>query len=137
MKKAICAGTIVMLMAASSLPLLAKGHEVRLEARLVAPLFAGDISGKVEFRNRIREGRRQFTVEMEGMSPGAKFDVMVAGQVVGTVEVDGFGIGELHYDDNFEPKLDDPATQFPPNFPNLDGGEHVVVGPLSGNLQPR
>lgn len=61
---------------------------------------------------------------------------MVAGANVGTIVIDDFGVGNQAFDDNFE-LGDDPATQFPANFPALDGGEPVVVGPLSGTLQTK
>lgn len=113
---------------------LAGISETRFEARLAAPAAAGDISGKVQYRER---GRRQFSVQVEGLQPGDRYDVMISGAVVGTITIDPFGIGDLNYDSNFEPGFDDPATQFPPNFPALDGGEMVVVGPLSGTLQSK
>lgn len=114
---------------------LSKGAEIRLEAELSAPAAAGDVSGKAAYRNRLDKGRRQFSIQVEGFEPGTMYDVMVAGQIVGKIVIDNFGQGDLNYDDNFEFGLDDPGTQFPPNFPGLDGGETVEVGPLSGNLQ--
>ncbi len=112
----------------------AKTPEIRLEAKLVAPASAGDISGQAQYRDR---GRRQFSVQVEGLQPGDQFDVMISGAVVGTITIDNFGFGDLNYDDNFQPGKDDPATIFPSNFPALDGGELVVVGQLSGTLQNR
>ncbi len=125
--------TLTVLSFAFSLALAGRA-ETRFEARLTAPASAGDISGKVQYRER---GRRQFSVQVEGLQPGDRYDVMVSGSVVGTVTIDAFGFGDLNYDSNFEAGLDDPATQFPPNFPALDGGETVTVGPLSGTLQSK
>ena len=114
----------------------AGGNELRLEARIEADTSAGDISGKVKFRQRFDQGsRRQFSAQIEGFEPGSMYDVMIAGSVVGKIVVDDTGVGDLNYDDNFEPGLDDPASQFPSNFPGLDGGESVEIGPLSGTLQ--
>ncbi|HSF96164.1 MAG TPA: hypothetical protein VLA52_14155 [Thermohalobaculum sp.] len=110
------------------------GGELRLRAELSAA--AGDISGQADFRNRTNKNRRQWSVQVEGLTPGDLYDVVVSGETVGTIVIDGFGIGDQNFDDNFEAG-DDPATQFPANFPNLDGGEMVVVGPLSGTLQPK
>ncbi len=112
----------------------AKAGEVRLEAVLTASASNDPIKGKAQYRER---NRRQFSVEVAGFQPGDRFDVMISGAVVGTVTIDDFGVGDLNYDSNFEPGLDDPSTKFPPNFPALDGGELVVVGPLSGTLQRR
>ena len=113
---------------------LAGGSEVRLRAELTAA--AGDLSGQADFRNRTNRNRRQWSVEVEGLTPGNMFDVTVAGQNVGTIIIDGLGMGNQDFDDNFEAG-DDPATQFPANFPALNGGELVQVGPLSGTLQPK
>lgn len=116
----------------------AGGSELRLQAQITADPSAGDISGKVEFRQRFdKGGRRQFSAQIEGLEPGSMYDVMVAGIVVGKIVVDAAGVGDLNFDDNFEAGVDDPATQFPPNFPSLDGGERVEVGPLSGTLQAK
>ena len=113
----------------------AGGAEVRLETGLVAVAAAGDVSGAADFRNRLDRGRRQFSVEVEGFTPGMQFDVTVAGVLVGTVEIDGFGTGGLDFDDTAQP--DDFDAPFPAGFPSLDGGEQVVVGPLSGTLQSK
>ena len=109
-----------------------KAEEIRLQAELQAPISAGDVSGKVEFRDR---GRRQFSVEIEGFVPGDRYDVMIGGAVVGTLVVDAFGIGEIGFDD--EAQADDVDKPFSANFPQIDGGEAVQVGPLSGTLQAR
>jgi hypothetical protein len=111
--------------------------EVRLRAELIAPPAVGDISGQTDFRNRLSVARRQFSVAIEGLDPGNEFDVMVAGIVVGTITVDALGMGDLNFDDSFEPDVDDPATRFPSNFPALDGGELVQVGTLSATLQAK
>ena len=129
------AAVVLMLgVLAASNPVYAGGDEVRLRAQLTAAV--GDLSGQADFRNRLNRNRRQWSVEVEGFAPGDMFDVMVAGQNVGTIVIDGFGMGNQDFDDNFEAG-DDPATQFPANFPALNGGEFVQVGPLSGTLQPK
>ena len=112
---------------------MAGGDETRLRADLIAAAAAGDVSGKANFR--ARGARRKFSVEVEGFAPGIMFDVMVLGTPVGTITVDGTGVGNLDFDDTAGPgDADDP---FPANFPALDGGEAVDVGPLAGNLQPK
>ncbi len=110
------------------------GNEVRLRAELTAAV--GDRSGQADFRNRLNRNRRQWSVEVEGLTPGEMFDVIVSGENVGTITIDNLGMGNQDFDDNFEAG-DDPATQFPANFPALDGGEPVQVGPLSGTLQQK
>lgn len=115
--------------------LWAGGDEIRLRAELVAPDAAGDVSGKVDFRNRPQRARRQFSVQIEGLTPGQMFDVMVAGVAVGTVLIDDLGVGSLDYDDRANP--DDMDEPFPANFPAIDGGEAVEIGLLDGTLQFR
>lgn len=114
--------------------LAAAGSELRLESRIRGPRqAAGPMSGKVTFRNRLDEARRQFSVEIERGRPGDMFDVMISGVVIGTVMVDNFGIAELDFDDTAD--ADDDDLPFPRNFPELDGGEVIQVGPLTGTLQ--
>ena len=114
----------------------AGGAEVRLHTRLTASETAGDVGGPVDFRNQLHTERRQFSAELEGFNDGDMFDVMVSGVVVGKIIInEPDGVGDFNFDDNFEPGDDDPATQFPANFPALDGGELVEIGPLTGTLQ--
>jgi hypothetical protein len=107
--------------------------EARLRAELAAAGLAADISGQADFRQR--PGRRKFSVEIEGFDPNTMMDVEVANVVVGTITVDALGVGGLDFDDTAAAgDLDSP---FPANFPALNGGELVKVGPLDGNLQPK
>ena len=105
---------------------VAGGNEIRMEADLIAVAAAGDVSGKADFRDK--RNRRKFSVEIEGFAPGTMLDVEVAGVIVGTVVVDGFGIGDFNLDDRANPN--DQDLPFPANFPNLTGGERVEVGPI-------
>ncbi|MFQ5775649.1 MAG: hypothetical protein ACE5GS_14100 [Kiloniellaceae bacterium] len=130
LKGAAVALALAMLMSAGTAR-AGGGNELRLRAALSGG--PGDISGTADFRDR--GDRRRFSAEIQGFTPGQMFDVSVANTVVGKVVVDQFGIGDINFDSNFEAGVDDPATQFPGNFPMLDGGESVVVGPLSGTLQ--
>lgn len=108
--------------------------ELRLETRLRGSRqAAGTMDGKADFRHRLDRARRQFSVEVEDGNPGEMFDVMVSGVVVGTILIDRFGVGELDYDDTAD--RDDRDRRFPRNFPELDGGEVIQVGPLTGTLQ--
>jgi hypothetical protein len=91
------------------------------------------MDGKAKFSNRLDQARRKFSVEIERGNPGDMFDVMVSGVVVGTILVDKFGIGELDYDD--AAGASDRDQRFPRNFPEIDGGEVVQVGPLTGTMQ--
>lgn len=110
------------------------GSELRTETRLKGPrASAGPMDGKAKFSNRLDQARRKFSVEIERGNPGDMFDVMVSGVVVGTILVDKFGIGELDYDD--AAGASDRDQRFPRNFPEIDGGEVVQVGPLTGTMQ--
>jgi len=110
------------------------GSELRLQTRLKGSrAAAGQLSGKATFENRLDRARRKFSVEIERAKAGDMFDVMVSGVVVGTILVDNLGIGELDYDDTADGN--DADQRFPRNFPELDGGEVVQVGPLTGTLQ--
>lgn len=123
---------LVMMAQAIGQTALAGSDELRLRGELIAPATVGDVSGKADFS--AKEGRRKFSVEIEGFAAGSMFDVEVANTIVGTVQVDAFGVGDLNFDDTADP--DDLDQPFPANFPALNGGELVKVGPLEGNLQP-
>lgn len=115
----------------------AGGTEIKLETSLIAPAVAGDVSGKAKFENKLQEGLRKFSIQVEGFVPGQMFDVTVKNQVVGKIVINTAGIGDINFDSNFEAGVDDPATMFPPNFPALEGGESIDIGPLNGSLQPK
>jgi hypothetical protein len=110
------------------------GSELRLETRLKGSrAVAGTMAGKAKFSNRLDRARRKFSVEIEDGRSGHMFDVLISGVVVGTVLVNDLGVGELDYDDTAD--RNDSDQRFPRNFPELDGGEVVQVGPLTGTLQ--
>jgi hypothetical protein len=127
----LTAATALLSMLAGGIALA--GTKLRLESRLTGTRAAGQMSGKVKFENELDKARRKFSVELERGKPGDMFDVMISGVVVGTVLIDGLGIGEIDYDDTAGPG--DSDQRFPRNFPELDGGEVVQVGPLTGSLQ--
>jgi hypothetical protein len=131
-RKRLIALTLTVILA--SAVIVVAGDDFRLRARLTARPEAGDVSGKADYSEE-ESGRREFSVEIEGFTPGDVFRIAVAGVVVGTVEINAFGVGELDFDDTAQP--DDEDEPFPPNFPALSGGELVRVGPLRGRLQPR
>ena len=114
------------------------GFALSFIAQIVGP------NGHAEFRQE--NTRRRFAVEIEGLRPEQTFDVMVAGVVVGTIRITADGKGELEFRDREveqERQAQEPQAQqeqeeqpFPANFPLLDGGELIQVGPLTGTLQP-
>ncbi len=118
---------------ALSIPLGAAGGDdrERLETRMRATVDAGDVSGKARWE--VREGRRKFSVEIEGFTPGEAFAVLVNGVDTGVlVAVDNFGVGEVDLDDRAAEEVGD--LPFPPNFPPVNAGDDVVVGPLKGTF---
>lgn len=130
--KRLLATTALMAVLGSGIAMA--GSELRTETRLKGPrAVAGPMDGKAKFSNRLDQARRKFSVEIERGNAGDMFDVMVSGVVVGTILVDKFGIGELDYDDTAG--VGDRDQRFPRNFPEIDGGEVVQVGPLTGTMQ--
>lgn len=122
------------LMAFLGLGIAHAAEEIRTQTRLKGNrAAAGPMSGKAKFNYRLDKARRKFSVEIERGTPGDMFDVMVSGVVVGTVLVNELGIGELDYDDTAN--RTDRDQRFPRNFPEIDGGEVVQVGPLTGTMQ--
>ena len=130
--RTILAGITLMAILSSGIAIA--GSELRTQTRLKGPrAVAGPMSGKAKFSNRLDKARRKFSVEIERATPGDMYDVMVSGVVVGTVFVDALGIAELDYDDTAG--AGDRDQRFPRNFPEIDGGEVVQVGPLTGTMQ--
>lgn len=92
----------------------------------------GCVNGEAEFTQDDAGGQREFSVEVAGFPPGAEVRVSVAGVVVGTMEINTCGTGELEFADDPEPG----EAAFPENFPNpLVAGAIVRVGRLGGRLQ--
>ena len=132
MAKRLMAIGAMMTMLSSGVALA--GSELRTETRLRGPrATAGPMVGKAKFSDRQDRNRRKFSVEIERGTPGQMFDVMVSGVVVGTVLINNFGVGEIDFDDTAGPA--DRDQRFPRNFPEIDGGEVVQVGPLTGSMQ--
>jgi hypothetical protein len=110
---------------------VAVSEALELEADLATSL-PGCFSGEAEFTRDDAGGQREFSVEVAGFRPGAEVPVSVAGVVVGTMEINTCGTGELEFADDPEPG----EAAFPENFPNpLAAGAIVRVGSLRGRLQ--
>jgi len=124
---------VALSLVALTAPSWAGGNELRLRAELSAPAAAGDISGKAKFEDK--GDRAKFSVEIEGLVPGDSFDVMVGGVVVGIIDVDAFGRGNLDFDTTAGPN--DVDLPFPANFPEVGAGTLIQVGQLSGTLQEK
>jgi hypothetical protein len=104
-------------------------NALKLDADLVTGP-PGCVRGEAEF-TQDAGGKREFSVEVAGFPPGAEVPVKVAGVVMGTIEINTCGVGELEFEEDGEPG----EAPFPENFPALTGGERVRVGPLTGKLE--
>jgi hypothetical protein len=130
LSKNILVATIGLTMLATT---VFAGDALRLRARLRADSSAGDISGHAKYREK-DDGRRRFQLEVEGFRSGAVLDVIVDGVNVGSVTIDGFGVGELDFDSQQNDPNDDETRPFPANFPDLSRGDEVRVGQLTGTF---
>jgi len=74
--------------------------DLRLRTRLVGPrVGSNQLKGHADYRLREARSRRKFKVEIENGTAGDLLDILVAGEVVGTITVNEFGFGELELDD--------------------------------------
>lgn len=114
-------------------PALAGGVDpIRVEARMSAG--NDQAQAKARYRDRARRNslEQRFDVEVEDFDPGTELVVTVNGMTVGTIFVNGLGVGELQL--RTAAFIDDPDDGDPidTDFPRLQAGDTVSVGPLKG-----
>lgn len=113
------------------------GSEYRLRARMRTGTA---FEGKSDYRERMRGTTlvQTFHVEVNGAQPGEMFEIHVNGNLFGTIVVNDLGSAELEFrtatvDDN--PQDEEPPL--PTDFPRLNPGDVITVGPLTGTYQQR
>ncbi len=119
-------------------PALAGGVDpIRVEARMSAG--NDQAQAKARYRDRARGStlEQRFDVEVEDFEPGAELLVTVNGMTVGTIFVNALGVGELQL--RTAAFIDDPGDGDPidTDFPRLQQGDSVSVGPLKGSFVDR
>ena len=96
------------------------------------------MSGKAVYRERIKNGglERRFQVEVEDALANTTYDITVNGTNVGQLATNSFGFAEWQL--RTAAFIDSPGdgSPMPDSFPTLVVGDVVVVGPVSGSLQP-
>jgi hypothetical protein len=132
MQRLFYAGMLAFLFSLTSLGSASAAAQTRMRASLQADRTAGDISGSAKYQERAN-GRRRFSIEVEGFVPGTQLDVLVDGIVIGTITIDNIGVGELEFDTNLE--AGDTELPFPGNFPSIERGDRVQVGQLRGRFK--
>lgn len=106
------------------------------EVRLIARMGANDqFQAKGVYRERFRNGGlvQRFNVEIEDGVPGQTYEITVNGMVFGTITANDLGTAELEFG-TFTPD-DNPGDEHPPipqDFPQLQAGDTITVGNLSG-----
>jgi len=135
------------LAALATTPSWAEGNELRLRADLRAPAEAGEISGIAEFRYISdlcyiqynvpgMKGWTAFSVKIEGLEPGTAIDVIVAGTVVGKIDVNASGRGHLNMNLDSHAQGDELLSlRLSDNFPSVGAGTLIQVGRLTGTLE--
>lgn len=125
---------VMTLVALSSISGAAAARESgsRYQAALALVQITGQGNGRALYERT--PTIKRFAVTVEGLTPRVRMDVMVANVVVGTITTDSYGQGQLQMDSVFE-RGDEPDSWLPDDFPVIDGGELVKVGPLEGSLQ--
>ncbi len=85
--------------------------------------MSGDDNNEAEYRNLVA-GCERFRVRVRALAPFTTYAVDINGVVVGMLTTDEDGRGELRYDSS--------DGNFPPDFPFIQAGDVVSVGPVSG-----
>jgi hypothetical protein len=113
---------------------IARGHVTDLFGHLRG---SSNTVGKVEYEVEREDGviKREFEVEIQGAQPLSVYPVVVGGLVVGQLQVDGFGRGELKLTNHAE---ESDESEFPADFPLVTVMTQVSVGDLvTGELSIR
>lgn len=129
---------VTMITLATPQEAMASGNgEYRLRARMRTGTA---FEGKSDYRERMRGTTlvQTFHVEVNGAQPGAVFEIHVNGNLFGTIIANDLGSAELEFrtatvDDN--PQDEEPPL--PTDFPRLNPGDVITVGPLTGTYQLR
>ena len=116
-------------------PALAGGVDpIRVEARMSAGY--DQAQAKARYRDRARRNslEQRFDVEVEDFDPGTELVVTVNGMTVGTIFVNGLGVGELQL--RTAAFIDDPDDGDPidTDFPRLQAGD--TVSARSSTIDP-
>ena len=105
--------------------------------RVRARLFGETpMKGQARYEQRIKDGQafKRFKVQIEHALPLQTFDVAVNGNTVGTITTNGLGRGKFEL--RTAAFIDSPGDglPMPADFPKLDTGDTVSVGPLTGTM---
>lgn len=94
---------------------------------------------KARYQDKARGNtlEQRFDVQAEDFAPGTELVVTVNGATVGTIFVNDLGVGELQL--RTAAFIDDPGDGEPidTDFPRLQAGDTVTVGPLKGTFSAR
>ncbi|MCA9757087.1 MAG: hypothetical protein KDA27_14880, partial [Candidatus Eisenbacteria bacterium] len=69
------------------------------------------------------DGCEHFRARVRDLAPFMTYDVMIEGVVVGSLQTDDRGRGELRY-----------QGSLPAGFPSVSEGDQITVGPVSGTF---
>lgn len=113
--------------------LLFNGIETDLDLQLVADLRGFQYGGGTAHYRRVNENgilKSRFSVELTGVTPNASIQVTIGSTVVGQVETDASGNGEL----NFSTDPQGNELPFPVNFPGINAGTMIYLGSANGSF---
>lgn len=103
-------------------------NRVELRADLEGDTLA---SGRARYRARSRGMlvRERFDVSIEDADPKTTYDILINGNLVGSLTTNSFGSAEV----TFRSPSDDPDDI--PGTPSVEAGDVVTIGPISGVLK--
>jgi hypothetical protein len=114
-------------------PVFAGSAKYRVRDRLFGET---PMKGHARYEERNKDGQtlKKFKVEIQMALPLHTFEVSVNGTMVGTVTTNGFGKGKFEL--RTAAFIDSPedGLPMPADFPKLDTGDTVTVGPLTGTI---
>jgi len=101
------------------------GQSFELEAELRSGAFRASANFESEVEGAVTEN--QFRAFVKVGPPGTTVDVTVDDVVVGQINIDGQGRGQLMFSTKTGPA-------FPGNFPTVKAGSKIKIGPAAGTL---
>ncbi len=111
-------------------------NDVKLEARMSGKTLA---SGKAKYEERQKGNlvQQRFKVQVEDFAPGQELTIMLNGSMLGTVTANDLGVAELQF--RTSAFIDDPGDGTPigGDFPPVQPGDSISVGPISGTFTSR
>ena len=128
-------GLAITMLAVFCVGIASAGEVVRMRAKLRSESPAFAVGGAAKWVE-LGPQHKKFSVEVEGFVPGSEVKILVNGNTVGVLKINELGTGELNYDTRIHPG-DEDWQPFPLGFPDIQLGDVVTAGQMTGTMQGR